>query len=188
MKTKLLLLGAFLLIATSPGVAQTNKFPAVRELMTPDEFKACGLSKLNDKELAALNAWVEKHSLRVAQAVSLKASTVSSAMLSFDQLEGCSIVGDDGEFLGIISRNEVDSKSILNSVGRYGSTVSSTSIFCTVGRYGSEVSSLSAFCEIASTPPKIISKDGKFVAYLTKNSLKTPRVDPLALVGWLKSK
>lgn len=188
MKTKLLLIGALLLIAISLTIAQTNKLPAVRELMTSDEFKACGLSKLNDKELVALNEWVEKHSLRVAQAVSQKTSAVGGTTLSFDQMEGYSIVGDDGEFLGIISRNEVDSKSILNSVGRYGSTVSSTSIFCTVGRYGSEVSSLSAFSEIASTPPKIISKDGKCVAYLTKNSLKTPRVDPLALVGWLKSK
>ena len=76
----------------------------------------------------------------------------------------------------------------MNTVGNYGNAVSSTSIFSTVSRYGSTVSSLSAFSDIASTPPSIFNKEGKFVAFLTKNTLKTPRIDPNALIGWLKSK
>ena len=103
------------------------------------------------------------------------------------QLEGCVIVANDGQFLGRITVNEVASDSILNEVGRYGSEVSSTSIFNQVGRYGSEVSSLSPFNEVTSTPPQIVNRSGQFVAYLTKNSVKTPAVDPHLLIGLLKS-
>ena len=179
----------FVAAAALLALAQTKAFPTIKELMTPDEFKACGLSKLDDKELLALDTWVQKQSIRVAQAVAQKGGIgVNSGPLSFDQLEGYSIVADDGEFLGTISNNTIDSKSILNEIGKYGSVISSVSIFNTIGKYGSETSSLSAFSEITSTPPHIINKDGIFVAYLTVNPLKNPRVNPHALVGWLKSK
>lgn len=102
-------------------------------------------------------------------------------------LEGCVIVANDGQFLGRITVNEVASDSIMNEVGRYGSEVSSTSIFNQVGRYGSEVASLSPFNEVTSTPPQIINRSGQFVAYLTKNQVKTPAVDPHLLIGLLKS-
>ena len=151
--------------------------------MTTEEFKASGLSKLSDSELAALDTWVQKHSLRVAQVVAQQTGAPNKDALSFDQLEGCRIVADDGEFLGIISKNAIDAKSILNEIGKYGSQISSVSIFNTIGKYGSEISSLSPFNEITSKPPKIFNKEGKFVAYLTKNSFKTPRVDAHALVG-----
>lgn len=156
--------------------------------MTPEEFNATGLSKLTAKELAALDTWVQKHSMRVAQVVAQQAGTGSKGALSFDQLEGCSIVADDGEFLGIISRNAIDAKSILNEIGKHGSQIGAASIFNAIGKYGSDISALSPFCEIASKPPKLFNKEGKFVAYLSQNSLKTPRVDPHALIGWLKSK
>ena len=188
MKHKILITIAFVAVATVFALAQTKAFPTVKELMTPEEFQAAGLSKLSAKEIAALDTWVQKHSLRVAQLVTQQAGTGRKDALSFDQLEGCSIVADDGEFLGIISSNEIDSKSILNAIGKHGSEISSLSIFNTIGKYGSEISALSPFNQIASMPPKIFNKEGKFVAYLTKNSLKTPRVDPHALIGWLKSK
>lgn len=102
-------------------------------------------------------------------------------------LEGCVIVANDGQFLGRITQNEVATDSILNQVGTYGSEVSSTSIFNQVGRYGSEVSSLSPFNEVTSTPPQIVNRSGRFVAFLTKNKIKTPAVDPHLLIGLLKS-
>lgn len=103
------------------------------------------------------------------------------------RLEGCVIVAYDGQFLGRITVNEVALDSILNEVGRYGSEVSLTSIFNVVGKYGSEVSPLSPFNRVASTPPQIVNRSGQFVAYLTKNTVKTPAVDPHLLIGLLKS-
>lgn len=69
MKTKALLITVSVAIATLFALAQTKPFPTVKELMTPEEFKASGLSKLSDRELAAIDAWVQRHSLRVAQAI-----------------------------------------------------------------------------------------------------------------------
>lgn len=106
--------------------------------------------------------------------------------LDFADLEGAVIVAQDKEFLGVISIDKYDSDSINNRYGSYGSKYSSKSIFNRYSRYGSEYSSLSAFNSIASKPP-MIYKDGEFIAYLTVNTIKTPRVDPYALVGWLRA-
>ena len=91
------------------------------------------------------------------------------------------------EFLGVISNDKYDSNSIANRYGSYGSKYSSKSIFNRYSLYGSEYSILSPFNSIASKPP-MIYKDGEFIAYLTVNTIKTPRVDPYALIGWLKAK
>jgi hypothetical protein len=69
MKTKALLIIVSVAIATLFALAQTKTFPTVKELMTPEEFRASGLLKLSDREVAALDTWVQRHSLRVAQAV-----------------------------------------------------------------------------------------------------------------------
>jgi len=112
----------------------------------------------------------------------------ASKITKFDQLDGKAvIIASDGEFLGLVSSNSFDSKSIMNDVGRHGSDVASKSIFNSVGRYGSDVSTQSPWNDIASKPPKVFLGE-RFVGYLTKNELKTPRIDPEALVGYLKSK
>ena len=69
MKMKAFLLIALVTVSTLFALAQTKTIPTVKELMTPEEFMASGLSKLNDKELAALNTWVQNHSLRVNQSI-----------------------------------------------------------------------------------------------------------------------
>jgi hypothetical protein len=115
-------------------------------------------------------------------------SASTSSTIEFEKLDGVAIiVADDGQYLGKISSNAIDSDSIMNSIGRYGSEISSTSIFNEVGRYGGKISSMSPFNDITSRPPKIFVGE-EFIAYLTTNSLKTPRVDPYALIGYLKSK
>ena len=101
-------------------------------------------------------------------------------------LEGCIIVAKDGQFLGLITQNEVAQESIFNTVGRYGSDVSPFSIFNSVGNYGSNVSPLSPFNDLTSTPPLIINSSRQFVAYLTKNNVKTPAVDPDLFVALRK--
>jgi len=108
--------------------------------------------------------------------------------VEFERLDGVAIiVADDGQYLGKISSSTIDSDSIMNSIGRYGSSISSTSIFNEIGRYGGKISRMSPFNDIASSPPKIFVGN-TFIAYLTTNSLKRPRVDPYALIGYLKSK
>ncbi|MFZ1936668.1 MAG: rhomboid family intramembrane serine protease [Thermoguttaceae bacterium] len=112
---------------------------------------------------------------------------VAANRVSFESVVGGYITADDGQFLGRISTSDLEPDSILNDIGRYGSDVSGTSIFNDIGKYGSDVSRLSPFNDIASVPPRIYTKDGEFVACLTVNELKTPGLDPRALVGWLRS-
>jgi|GEM_PF-2501268 len=107
---------------------------------------------------------------------------------AFDLMDGNAvIVASDGEFLGKVSSNRFDSKSITNDVGQHGSNVASKSIFNNVGTYGSEVSTKSAWNDLATSPPRVFVGE-TFIGYLTTNELKTPRIDPHALVGYLKAK
>jgi hypothetical protein len=96
-------------------------------------------------------------------------------LVTMIQTDKLIIMADDGTFLGRVSTDEYATDSISNSVGRHGSEVRRESVFNEVGRYGSSVSSESANNDIASNPPKLLYK-GEFVAYLSANELKTPRV------------
>lgn len=112
----------------------------------------------------------------------------SQSRIDFDKLDGKGvIVADDGTFLGAISSNAFESKSISNEVGSHGSFVGSASIFNDVSRYGGEVSPQSPWNDIGTRPPKVFLKD-KFIAFLTVNEAKSPRIDPSALVAYLKQK
>lgn len=104
----------------------------------------------------------------------------------FQAVNGCSIVANDGQFLGVISTNKYDAKSIINTYGNYGSKYSSTSIFNQYCNYGSKYSNLSAYNSYTSTPP-VIYRGTTAVAYLTVNTVLSPRVDPYALIGWLQT-
>ena len=173
---------ALLVCLAYPLMVEAQETPSlVGQLMTPQQFRAAGLYKLTAAELKALDMWVV-NIITARRQESLSSAKVRADDL--DSLEGCEIVADDGQFLGIISRNTVDSRSIANTVGRYGSSVSSTSIFNTVGKYGSTVSRLSPFNSITRTPPSVRCAE-RFTAFLTANSLKTPSVDPDALKNWI---
>ena len=95
------------------------------------------------------------------------------------------LIAEDGTFLGKVIANSYDSESIINDYGKYGSSYSSYSINNDYGKYGSPYSSYSSFNEYTSTPPKIIF--GNCYIYLTKNSYKTPNIDPSKLLAYLKS-
>lgn len=102
-------------------------------------------------------------------------------------LEGCVIVADDGQVLGVITRNEFAANSILNQFGPYGSEFSATSIFNQFGKYGGQFSSLSPFNEFTNTPPQIITTNGQRVGHLSKNKFVTGAIDPYVLIALLKS-
>ncbi|KAA2284887.1 hypothetical protein [Arenimonas fontis] len=55
-----LLLPLALAAAVAAGHAQAQSFSSLEERMTESEFKAAGLDKLSEEELAALNAWLAR--------------------------------------------------------------------------------------------------------------------------------
>ncbi len=97
------------------------------------------------------------------------------------------IIANDGTYLGNLSSNEFDQKSIFNQFGPYGSEFSQTSIFNQFSPYGSEFSALSPFNEFTRTPPKIYV-NGKLYGLLTVNEFLTGnKVNPKTLKEWVKN-
>ena len=86
------------------------------------------------------------------------------------------IYAQDGVYLGSLT-NPFDSQSILNWRGSFGSQFSSTSIYNTVSQYGSKVGAYSAYNPSTNTPP-ILFVGSMVATYVSKNTFKTPRVDP----------
>jgi hypothetical protein len=84
---------------------------------------------------------------------------------------------DHKTYLGCLNCNDVESNSIWNDVGQFGSDVSSLSIWNDVGEYGSDVSSYSPWNDVASYPPVIVDKDGNFYGYFTINETISKRAD-----------
>lgn len=56
------------LCTASLALAQSQSFSSLEERMTAKDFRAAGLEKLSDAELAALNAWIERN-IRLADPV-----------------------------------------------------------------------------------------------------------------------
>jgi hypothetical protein len=50
-----------ILCAASTAFAQSQSFSSLEERMSAKDFRAAGLDKLSDAELAALNAWIERN-------------------------------------------------------------------------------------------------------------------------------
>lgn len=86
--------------------------------------------------------------------------------------------GEDHKiYLGCLNCDDVESNSIWNDVGTYGSDVSSLSIWNDVGEYGSDVSNVSPWNDVASYPPVIVDKEGNFYGYLTVNEAHEKRAE-----------
>jgi endonuclease YncB( thermonuclease family) len=108
--------------------------------------------------------------------------------LNLIDLDGAAtIIAADGKYLGLVSSNKYNPKSIINEYGAHGSKHRTDSINNQYGTYGSKYQSKSAFNNSASSPPKVYIGN-KFIGYLTTNKSKTPRIDPHRLVQVLKSK
>lgn len=93
------------------------------------------------------------------------------------------IQAENGQFLGKLNPNKFDNDSIFNTYGPYGNKFSNTCIFNKFSDYGSQFSALSPYNQFAATPPKLFV-NGQFVAYLTVNSMLTPRVHPDHILEW----
>jgi hypothetical protein len=171
--------------------------PDITQLMDDAERQRCGIGKLSEAELKNLNIWLANYTLRLATSLQQQSSSSrekkpaataqpAPRKLDLSSLQGGTVVAEDGTYLGTVD-TQYASDSIVNEYGSYGSPYSSPSIRNEYGTYGGRYSSLSPFNPYTSTPPRIFQDDA-FVAYLTANEALSPRVDPRALVGWLKSR
>ena len=82
------------------------------------------------------------------------------------EFEDSKIVSTDGKYLGTLGPSW-KSDSIYNNSSEYSSSWSSNSIYNENSIYGNSYSSESVFNDSASQPPKIISKDGKEIGFLS---------------------
>jgi hypothetical protein len=99
-------------------------------------------------------------------------------VITLATLDGAAaLVGDDGQYLGVLSSNRYDSKSVCNPYGDYGSKYSSSSVRNPYGDYGSKYGSLAAYNSYTSTPPAIVYRQ-RVVGYLTKNKFLSGAIDP----------
>lgn len=101
-------------------------------------------------------------------------------------LEGCVIVAEDGQMLGVITSSAYDTNSFLNEYGPFGSKYGSASIWNKYGKYGNPYSPMSPFNPYSSTPPRIVTRDGQVVCYLTVNEFMSPAISPYALVALME--
>lgn len=70
-------------------------------------------------------------------------------------------------FLGCLTCDKDDAKSIFNDRGRFGSLSDPRSIWNTAGAYGSQTSPLSPWNPHASTPPLLRDEFERFYGYFT---------------------
>jgi hypothetical protein len=85
---------------------------------------------------------------------------------------------EDHTYLGKITSNDVDSDSIFNTLGKYGSKYQSNSIWNTYGTFGGEYSKYSPFNEYTRTPPIIKDENGKTIGRLTVNEYVSGAISP----------
>ncbi len=88
---------------------------------------------------------------------------------------------DHKAFLGCLNCSEINSSSVCNEIGKYGSEISAVSIWNEIGDYGSEISSLSPWNEIADGAPIIVDPDGNSYGYFSANSVIEDRTP----IDWL---
>ena len=143
-------------------------------MLNDDQKTKFGLKKLDESEYKSLDGWTTDMLVRALQQT-----------LEPDKLEGAIILSQDEEYLGKITSNTLDSKSLGNELGKYGSEFESKSLFNKFSKYSDSFSNTSVFCDTATKPPLIILK-GKVVAYLTINKSISPRANPFAVIGYCK--
>jgi len=78
-------------------------------------------------------------------------------------------------FLGCLTCSSLDSSSVWNSLGKYGSSLGSYSVRNSLSKYGSTLSQLSACNTLAQRPPLIVDESGGYYGRLTVNRLHQER-------------
>jgi hypothetical protein len=81
------------------GAAREEVSGGIQEMMTPEEFKAAGLSKLSPEELQKLDAWLQGYR-QVAEAKAEKKATARAERTKMDLI----VSRVDGSFTGLTGR------------------------------------------------------------------------------------
>jgi len=90
------------LVYVEPARAQAEMSGSIKEVMSPEEFKAAGLNKLSADELQKLDAWLQGYRQVTEQAAEKKATAKASAEshAKMDLL----VSRVDGSFQGLTGR------------------------------------------------------------------------------------
>lgn len=176
--------------ADSSPTGNTSITLDIKVLMQHADYEKCGLGKLTPEETANLNRWLTEFAAKVIDysskvAISKENPPTDNISKSLQEYLGCRIIASDGKFLGVISKDKYDAKSLANRYGDFGSKYNTDSILNKYGDYGSKYSDKSPFNEYSTKPPTIF-KSGEPIAFLTMNKWMSPRVDPNILLGWLE--
>lgn len=126
--------------------------------------------------------------LGIAFLMGAEASTAQSLCdLDLSDLDGKAFLinSETQEFLGNISSNRLDDKSICNKFGDYGSQFSELSILNQFGKYGSRFSDFSAYNSRATFPPIIILSSSKKHLLVVSINSKQKKIHPNVLFGVL---
>lgn len=188
---------AVLLFAWFPAAwaQETSLQLNIRDFMTDAEYAGCGLGQLTPEQLRLLNQWLSRYTLLLMDVASRgpdeprltqvpPPARETGVITDVSILEGTSVVAQDGQYLGLITRSTTHPDSIANKFGHYGSRYSNVSILNRYGEYGGRHSDLSPFSRFASRPP-IVVRGGQGLAFLTVNPIMGPRLDPNLLLGYL---
>ncbi len=89
--------------------------------------------------------------------------------------EGSYLIAPDNQFLGRITDNIYDNKSINNIYGPYGSKYSNTSIFNPYSQYSSQYGRFSINNPYCTTPPKLFINN-KFLGNISVNQYVSKRI------------
>jgi hypothetical protein len=93
---------------------------------------------------------------------------------------------DHDVYLGCLSCLPTAPDSVFNIIGKYGSEISPTSVRNHISRYGDLISPTSACNILASEPPVLVDRTGKYYGELTMNELRTKRTTLTAALAWLR--
>ena len=93
---------------------------------------------------------------------------------------------DHDVYLGCLSCLPTAPDSVYNVIGKYGSEISPTSVLNHISRYGDPISPTSACNVLASEPPVLVDRTGKYYGELTMNELRTKRTTLKAALAWLR--
>jgi hypothetical protein len=96
---------AMLTFVAPAGAAQPEMSGSIKEVMSPEEFKAAGLDKLSAEELQKLDAWLQGYRQVTEQAAEKKATAKASAEshARMDLL----VSRVDGTFNGLMGRTVI---------------------------------------------------------------------------------
>lgn len=87
------------------GTKGAEQVLQIKELMTPSEFKSCGLEKLSREELARLDTWLQLYTLRVVQVLTREVSPSTPDIVE-SRIEG-TFTGWDGDTIFKLENGQI---------------------------------------------------------------------------------